>query len=268
MNVRTLTDNLRRHGSAPFSVAAIHGGPGAAGEMAPVARRLAEKRGVLEPLQTATTLEGQVEELRETLVTHAARPCTLVGYSWGAWLGFILAARHPALVAKLVLVSSGPFEERYTAAIHETRLARLGPELGAEFETLLAALRDPEIPDPDRLLARLGALAAQGDGYDLLPDEEVPLQVQGTLFQQVWQEAAALRRSGELLALGGDIACPVVALHGAHDPHPAAGVREPLSTILHDFRFILLEHCGHTPWRERCARETFYRVLEAEITNH
>ena len=47
----------------------VHGGPGACGEMAPVARRLASARGVLEPIQTALSLEGQVEELR-TVATH------------------------------------------------------------------------------------------------------------------------------------------------------------------------------------------------------
>ena len=60
--------NLRRYGKAPFNVAVIHGGPGAVGEMAPVARELASGWGVLEPLQTATSLEGQIEELRAVLV--------------------------------------------------------------------------------------------------------------------------------------------------------------------------------------------------------
>jgi hypothetical protein len=32
--------NLRKYGKAPFSLAVIHGGPGAPGEMATVAREL------------------------------------------------------------------------------------------------------------------------------------------------------------------------------------------------------------------------------------
>ena len=47
--------NPRLYGSAPFNIAVIHGGPGAPGEMAPVARELSSLRGVLEPLQTAVT---------------------------------------------------------------------------------------------------------------------------------------------------------------------------------------------------------------------
>ena len=55
--------NLRTYGDPPFNVAVLHGGPGAPGQMAPVARELSSKWGVLEPLQTATSLGGQILEL-------------------------------------------------------------------------------------------------------------------------------------------------------------------------------------------------------------
>jgi len=38
VRIGTPMKNLRKYGKAPFSIAAIHGGPGAPGEMAPVAR--------------------------------------------------------------------------------------------------------------------------------------------------------------------------------------------------------------------------------------
>ena len=110
--------NPRRYGSSPFSVAVIHGGPGAGGEMAAVARELCSGRGVLEPLQTAHSLQGQVEELKGLLEENAQLPATLIGFSWGAWLSFILAARYPAMVKRLVLIGSGPFEEKYAQCNH------------------------------------------------------------------------------------------------------------------------------------------------------
>jgi hypothetical protein len=54
--------NLRKYGKSPYEVAVVHGGPGAPGEMAPVAKELSLLTGVLEPLQTADSLEGQVRE--------------------------------------------------------------------------------------------------------------------------------------------------------------------------------------------------------------
>ena len=52
-----------------------------------------------------------------------------------------------------------------------------------------------------------------------------------------------------------------------YDPHPAEGVRAPLSRTVANFRFVLLADCGHTPWHERRAREEFYRVLEQELAS-
>ena len=83
--------NLRTYGQPPFTVAVLHGGPGAPGSMAPVARKLAANWGVLEPLQTATSLAGQIEELRTVLRDYGHLPITLIGSSWGAMLGFMAA---------------------------------------------------------------------------------------------------------------------------------------------------------------------------------
>ena len=78
--------NLRTYGTAPYTVAVLHGGPGAAGQMAPVARRLADEHGILEPLQTAATIDGQVEELRHVIDKNGEPPVTLIGSSWGGYL--------------------------------------------------------------------------------------------------------------------------------------------------------------------------------------
>jgi predicted GNAT family acetyltransferase/pimeloyl-ACP methyl ester carboxylesterase len=260
--------NLRCYGAAPYHVAVVHGGPGAGGEMAPVARRLAAGRGVLEPIQTATSLPGQVAELSAVLEQHASLPATLIGFSWGAWLSVLVAAHHPALVGKLILVGSGPFEERYVARLQEARLSRLGERQRAEFEAILGALADPATGDRDRLLARLGALTSETDAYDPITEESPAsdqVACRGDIFSRVWQEAAELRKSGALLELAGRLECPVLAIHGDHDPHPAKGVKAPLSAVVRDFRFFLLPRCGHKPWIERQAREAFYARLEEEL---
>ena len=88
---------------------------------------------------------------------------------------------------------------------------------------------------------------------------------QGNIFQQVSKDATDMRRSGRLLALATQIKCPVVAIHGDYDPHPAEGVQEPLSAALERFQFILLKQCGHRPWMERQARDKFYTVLREEL---
>lgn len=258
--------NPRIYGTPPYRVAVIHGGPGAPGEMVPVARELATTAGVLEPLQTKTTISGQVEELYTLLKEHADFPLTLIGYSWGAFLSYLFTARHPAMVKKLILVSSGVFEEHYAASIMPTRLSRLSTDERSQLDALAKALDDPTTPDKNGIFTQLGALIEKADAFDPLPSEqEDALEAQYGLYDSVWQEAVALRSSGELLEQGKAIRCPVVAIHGDYDPHPAEGVHAPLSRVLKDFRFLLLEDCGHHPWCEKAAREQFYTLLKQEI---
>jgi pimeloyl-ACP methyl ester carboxylesterase len=261
----TNMNNLRTYGNAPFNVAVIHGGPGAPGEMAPVAKELAKGRGVLEPLQTASTLKGQIGELEATLELNAQPPVTLIGHSWGAMLSFMFAAQCPSLVKKLILVSSGVFEDKYAESIVSTRLDRLTGEEMAEVDSLLRTLDDPNIGDRNQVFARLGNYMSRADSFDPLPYESEIIECQYDIYHGVWKEAQELRSSGELLALARHIRCPVLAIHGDYDPHPAAGVRTPLSVVLKDFRFILLEKSGHRPWLERTARDKFYDILEQEL---
>lgn len=266
MASRFILENLRTHGHAPFRIAVIHGGPGAPGEMAPVARKMPSAVGVLEPMQTASSVDGQVEELCSVLQQHGDLPMVLVGYSWGAWLSFIVTARYPGLVRKLVLVSSGPFEEKYAADIMQTRLDRLCGKEKTEALALINALDGPVVCNKDELLGRFGRLMSQSDAYDPVPTEDILLECSYDINTAVWAQAAELRRSGLLLEYGNMITCPVVAIHGDYDPHPAEGVEIPLSNVLQDFRFILLEKCGHTPWLERQAKDRFYEVLGCEIS--
>ena len=113
---------------------------------------------------------------------------------------------------------------------------------------------------------RFGELMNKADSFSPLPYVTGGLESNPDIYQKVWTEAGKMRSSGELLQLGNKIQCPVVAIHGDYDPHPAAGVREPLSHVLKDFRFILLEKCGHRPWFERYAQEIFYNTLRREIS--
>jgi pimeloyl-ACP methyl ester carboxylesterase len=189
---------------------------------------------------------------------------TLVGWSWGAWLSYIFAARHPSLTGKLILVGSGPFTAEYATATWRTRMGRLSLDEQGAACAALAQLSDP-VANKAGALQELERLLSKADSYDPLTLETGVLEYQPATYQQVWVEAEAMRQTGRLLELAREIRCRVVAIHGDHDPHPAEGVQVPLSSVLQEFRFILLDRCGHTPWVERHAREQFFRALEEEL---
>jgi pimeloyl-ACP methyl ester carboxylesterase len=253
-----LLANLRCHGQAPYAVVVVHGGPGARGSVAAIAREVS-RRGIsaLEPLQTKDSVEGQLAELADCLERYTTSAAVLVGHSWGAWLGALLAARRPDLVRKLILVGCAPFEERYVARIRETRLAHVASNERREMQALLEAGADAE---------RLFGLLHKADTYAADPTDVERSEFDAEIYARVWPKAAEMRRDGRLVDAVARIKCPVVAIHGSYDPHPAAGVREPLERVVKEFRWIVLDRCGHEPWRERYAREPFFDALYVELT--
>ncbi len=257
--------NVRKYGQAPYTVAIVHGGPGAPGDMAPIARELSTTYGVLEPLQTEETLNGQIVELVSVLKENADSPVTLMGHSWGAVLSFIVTAKNPDLIKKLILIGSGVYEEKYAADIMNVRLSRLTDEERKAVDYMLAELNDPAATNKNVVFEKFGKLIAKADSYDPLPHDSDVIEYQYHMFNSVWPDARDLRDSGDLLALGKQIKCPVVAIHGDHDPHPAKGIRQSLSNMLTDFRFILLNKCGHYPWYEKQAKNNFYNILRQEL---
>jgi pimeloyl-ACP methyl ester carboxylesterase len=171
------------------------------------------------------------------------------------------------MVRKLILVGSGPFQAHYAERIMPTRASRVPPENRDEVYSLIERLESPDGNDKDPIVARLGELMSKTDHFEPLRlDLGIPdCEFLGEVHAKVWPEGSALRKSGELLEMANRIRCPVVAIHGDYDPHPAEGVEKPLSAVLSDFRFILLENCGHEPWIERRARDEFFRILRQEL---
>jgi pimeloyl-ACP methyl ester carboxylesterase len=259
----------RKHGIEPFRAVVVHGGPGAAGEMGPVAQRLARSKGVLEPMQSATTVSGQVDELRRALDSLCVAPVVLIGHSWGAWLSCLLAADYPLLVRKLILIGAPAFEEKYVAEFRDNRLKRLTEGERQEFLSLANLLSRPR-HEATADLGRLGELGSKTDTYDPIPlDFHLPppsiAETGGEIYAGVWPEAAAMRRKGALLPLVRRIKCPVLAIHGDYDPTPVESVAAPLTANLRDFQIVVLDKCGHDPWRERWAVAEFYDILQRQL---
>lgn len=253
---------IRQYGTQPFRAAVVHGGPGGIGSAGGIAEGLAAASGygVLEPLQSKHSIAELIDELHEQLAVCAAPP-VLVGHSWGAWLAALYAAEHPEHVARLVLVGSGPFETRYVPQIGERRLARLD---GEERERLRFVLEELERTGDPGLLGELGALCGKADDFAPIADlAEPPVDFDGDMYTKIWNEAAAMRESGELLRKVSTLSVPLTVIHGESDPHPPEGVAEPLRAVGLPFDFHVLPQCGHTPWRETFAREAFFILLSS-----
>src|SRR6202795_4319954 len=92
---------VRSYGTLGPQVVVLHGGPGAPGHMAPVARGLAESFRIIEPFQRGSdgerlTVARHIADLHEVVRSscESVHPA-LVGSSWGAMLALCYAAEHP-----------------------------------------------------------------------------------------------------------------------------------------------------------------------------
>lgn len=252
------------HGQLPCRAAVLHGGPGAPGSAGGLAAALADFCGILEPWQSEGSIAELIEELKAQIAAHA--PLILIGHSWGAWLGALFAARYPEMVSKLILVSSGALEEQYVAQMTENRLKRFSEDEKAMWFAALKNLDNPECKDKNMHLERLGALCDQADSF--AETQEAPGErcvTGGEMYKTIWSEAAALRKSGALMDAFREIKCSVTVFHGKHDTTPADAITEPLSRNHIRYEAHLLDRCGHTPWREKYAREPFLALLKHEL---
>ena len=77
-------ETIRKYGTAPYKIGLVHGGPGAAGSLKNLAEKLSADYGVLEFLQSAKSVNGQIEELKEQVICSCQHPVILIGHSWGA----------------------------------------------------------------------------------------------------------------------------------------------------------------------------------------
>lgn len=252
--------DVRQYGDTPSRVVVLHGGPGGAGEVEPLARELGHRgHSVLEPFQTRQSVVGQIDELREQIDRFCKSPVVVIGWSWGAWLGCLLAAQHETLVRALILVGSGPFEASYSSEIRTTKNSRLSNDQRTELKTL--GLKEGAPAD----VARFIELSDLADTYARDSSQLPTVSFDAEIHTAVWSEAKEMRRSGALIDAISVIGCSVLAIQGDYDPRPSEGVRIPLQAALPSAQFVELERCGHKPWQEIYAKERFFKLIEEAI---
>lgn len=245
--------------SAP-RVVLLHGGPGAPGYMAPVARELSDRYRVLEPLERpsggeALSVALHVADLHETLATHEALDAPLIGSSWGAMLALAYAAEHDS--GPLALLGCGTFDLASRARMVELREAATDDGLRARLGELDA------IEDLDaRLVAKAEAILPR-DSYELLSTDQELVRCDARGNKESWGDMMRLQAEGVYPAAFARIEAPVLMLHGDTDPHPGTMIRDSLLPHLPQLEYVEFERCGHYLWLERHAREPFFARLRA-----
>lgn len=253
---------VREYGTAGPWVIAVHGGPGAMGGMAPVARGLEGRFRVLEPWQRRSgeeplTVARHVADLHQMLQGRCeGRRPALVGHSWGAMLALAYAAVYADETGPIVLVGCGTFDPAARARMQAIREGRMDDELRVEMARL-----EEEIADPDRRLCALGRLMMIVDSYDLASTETGLELCDAVAHRETWADMVRLQEAGLYPALFAAIRSPVLMVHGAADPHPGRMIRDGLAPYLPQLEYHEWARCGHYPWLERAAGDEFFALV-------
>lgn len=253
---------VRTYGTSGSWVVVLHGGPGAAGYMAPVAQGLADRFCVLEPFQRPSgdeplTVARHVADLHELVSSRCEgqRPA-IVGSSWGAMLALAYAAAHPTEAGPLVLIGCGTFDlaaRARMATIIETRM-------DDEARQLLESL-PREVPDPAERMRAMDRVITPLYSHDLIAPVSGVETYDARAYQQTWDDMVRQQGEGVYPAAFAAIESPVLMLHGAVDPHPGRMIRDSLAPLIPQLEYREWKRCGHYPWLEREVRIEFFAVL-------
>jgi pimeloyl-ACP methyl ester carboxylesterase len=258
---------VREYGSSGPTIVVVHGGPGASGHMAPVARELADTYRVVEPFQRKSadepiTVARHVADLHEVVEFSAAgsRPA-LLGTSWGAMLALAYAAAHPGSSGPLVLVGCGTFDAVARHELQRTVAGRMNEAIRAR----LAAAK--QLTPEAALKASAGAMTPIYS-YDPVASPHEHDEIDVRAHQETWDDMLRLQTEGIYPAAFAAIKVPVLMVHGTFDPHPGRLILKSLQPYLPQLEYRELERCGHYPWLEAAVAPTFFSVVREWLGRH
>jgi pimeloyl-ACP methyl ester carboxylesterase len=254
---------VREYGSAGPYVIVVHGGPGAPGHMAPVARELANEFRVLEPLQRESgrgplTVASHLADLHDVVTSLNAAGVCLVGSSWGAMLALAYAASHPQDVQGVVAIGCGTFDAESRKRFKQIVDERTDPDLRARLSRL-----ESSIPDANARLEAKAALLLPVYSYDVAAADLDLSSADARSNRETWSDMVRLQEEGVYPYALRSIEAPVLMLHGSVDPHPGRLIHRSLLPHVRRLEYHEWAECGHYPWLERSVREAFYERLKS-----
>jgi len=258
---------VREYGQSGSHIIVLHGGPGAAGHMAPIARGLAGFYHVVEPFQRGSgdgrlSVARHVADLHEIVNNYAPRSHpALIGASWGAMLALAYAAAHPVSSGPLILVGCGTFDLGARAALQQTIAERMTDDIRARLK------RTEELDSDERLKSGAEAMLPVY-ACDLLASPHEDDYVDARAHHETWDDMLRLQAEGIYPAAFAAIKVPVLMIHGTYDPLPGRLIFEGLRPYLPQLEYRELERCGHYPWLERATAELFFSLVREWLARH
>jgi pimeloyl-ACP methyl ester carboxylesterase len=196
-----------------------------------------------------------VADLHEVINFYAGR-ChpALLGASSGAMLALAYAATYPGSTGPLILVGCGTFDPAARAELQANIAKRMNDEIRARLKCA------DQLDQDERLKASVEAMMPIYS-YDALASPHEEDKVDARAHHETWDDMMRLQAEGTYPATFAAIKVPILMVHGAFDPHPGRLIFAGLRPYLPQLEYRELECCGHYPWLERAAADTFFSLV-------
>lgn len=253
---------IRLYGDHGPSVITLHGGPGAYGSAARLARGLSQVFRVIEPWQRPSgeiplTVATHIEDLHKLILSrfNGDKPA-IVGSSWGAMLALAYAAEHSDCINSIVLIGCGTFDKAARRVILERRRQKIIDYISKhpEYET------DLQLDIGEQIMK----WHSMTDAYDPVAKSDEILDSESFDMQghtETFKDMLRCQEAGVYPQTFTSIKVPTIMLHGADDPHPGAMIRETLSQYIPHLEYHEFPRCGHDPEIEKYAKDDFFAMI-------
>jgi proline iminopeptidase len=256
----------------------LHGGPGLSQDyLLPYMQRLAEHRLVVFCDQRGCGKsengggeaflrpEEFVEDLEALRLALGYEKISILGHSWGGFLGMRYAIAHPRAVDALILLNSIPASSEDVELFLQEWARRMAPFM-EEFQQIARseafAAGDPgSMSRYLRLMFR--TYCADGRHADALqltlsPEASRNFLLVSQAFRNIWQQPFDLRADLKRLP------CKTLIIHGDQDPIPPS-TAHAIHESIPGSQLVILQDCGHFPYVEK--PQELFALLEAFLKN-
>ena len=252
----------------------VHGGPGLAHDylFAPFSRLAKKRRLVFYDQMGSGRSDGfrqndkvgmdeLVEELEGVRKDFGLERFDLAGQSWGAIVAIHYAVRYPQHVKRLLLLEPAPGSIEYLPAFQKTIMDRLSPE---DKEALAGYARDPGLTSDPVLCRKWMNLRFKAYYFDPARQDMGKLDYfDGERVKKFFASSAMFGpylMNFDLYEAMKGVACPVLIVHGEHDPIPTAAV-ERMALSLKNAELKIVRKSGHFVHVEKA--DEYFSAIEA-----
>ncbi len=210
-------------------------------------------------------LETFIEDLDQVRKTYNLETVSILGHSWGGFVGLNYALKYPERVEKLILSNSMPASSDGLALFHAEWVRRNAPFI----EELMKIRNDPAFiaGDPEltehyyRVLFRVYCHCPESANFLNLKmsanANTNAVKIFGLMTKNV------LCKPYNLHPLLSTLEVPTLIIHGQDDIVPSS-TAQATCECLPNATLILIEDCGHFPYVE--APETYFCSLKDFLT--